>query len=516
MNKLITIIFSMVLIFPQDYDDKYVIIKLNQGVKRSTFKTVLNSSKYVIEKPLVKRLGIYKVRIIDSQLTAQMAVNEMRNTPWVEKAQLDKKVTLRQIFPNDSLFAQQWSKHNIGQEEGVVDADIDAPEAWDISTGGVNALGDTIVIAIIDDGMMLTHPDIAPNVWTNYNEIPDNEFDDDGNGYIDDIHGWNAYASDDSIPIGVHGTIVAGIIGAKGNNSSMMAGVNWDVKLMMIAGSDTSTSTVLEAYGYALDQRVLYDSTNGSMGAFIVATNSSFGIDTTFCNSAEYSLWNDVYNAMGELGILSIAATMNKNFDVDITGDVPTGCNSDYLIAVTNTLRTDNKHSGAAYGANSIDLGAPGTMILSTYHSGSTKNTNIGTSFSSAHVAGAVGLMHSVMTPEFAGFYKDNGAEASIILKQMILDGTDPLTSLDGITVSGGRLNLYNTALLVQNYVDCNVGDINGDQHIDMDDVENIISFILEYESPDDEEFCASDVDYDGEINISDVLHLVDIILGNP
>ncbi|HBR86466.1 MAG TPA: peptidase, partial [Candidatus Marinimicrobia bacterium] len=149
----------------------------------------------------------------------------------------------------------------------------------------VNALGDTIVVAVVDGGMMLTHTDLVPNLWTNYNEIPGNNIDDDNNGYIDDIHGWDAYSSDGSIPGDGHGTHVGGIIGAKGNNGSMVTGVNWDVKIMAIAGSSSNTSTVLEAYGYALDQRAMYDSTNGALGAFVVATNSSFGIDFADCNS---------------------------------------------------------------------------------------------------------------------------------------------------------------------------------------------------------------------------------------
>ena len=240
-------------------------------------------------------------------------------------------------------FSSQWSKHNTGQNGGTPDADIDAPEAWDITTGGVNALGDTIVVAVVDGGMMLTHTDLVPNLWTNYNEIPGNNIDDDNNGYIDDIHGWDAYSSDGSIPSDGHGTHVGGIIGAKGNNGSMVTGVNWDVKIMAIAGSSSNTSTVLEAYGYALDQRAMYDSTNGALGAFVVATNSSFGIDFADCNSGNYILWNDMYDAMGEYGILSAAATMNNNSNVDNTGDVPTGCVSDYMIAVTNTTRNDVK-----------------------------------------------------------------------------------------------------------------------------------------------------------------------------
>lgn len=288
MRNIFITIFLLSGIFAQDYDPNYVLLKLKQDVKMSEFRTVLDPAKYSIEKTIVRRLGIYKVRILNDQFTAQMAVEELRNNPWIDKAQLDHKVTPRQTFPDDNEFPNQWSKHNTGQNGGTPDADIDAPEAWDITTGGLTALGDTIVVAVVDGGMMLTHPDLAPNLWTNYNEIPGNNIDDDNNGYVDDINGWDAYSSDGSIPSNGHGTHVAGIIGAKGNNGSQVAGVNWNVKLMAIGGSSGTTSIVLEAYGYALDQRALYDSTNGALGAFVVATNSSFGVDNADCNSVDY------------------------------------------------------------------------------------------------------------------------------------------------------------------------------------------------------------------------------------
>ena len=452
MRNIFITIFLLSGIFAQDYESKYVLVKLDRDVNKSEFRAVLDPAKYVIEKTVVRRLGIYRIQIINNQVTAPMAVEELRNYPWVEKAQLDHKVTPRQTFPDDNEFSGQWDKHNTGQNGGTPDADIDAPEAWDITTGGVNALGDTIVVAVVDGGMMLTHTDLVPNLWTNYNEIPGNNIDDDNNGYIDDIHGWDAYSSDGSIPSDGHGTHVGGIIGAKGNNGSMVTGVNWDVKIMAIAGSSSNTSTVLEAYGYALDQRAMYDSTNGALGAFVVATNSSFGIDFADCNSGNYILWNDMYDAMGEYGILSAAATMNNNSNVDNTGDVPTGCVSDYMIAVTNTTRNDVKNSGAAYGATMIDLGAPGTSVLSTYTGGGTQ-TLTGTSMASPQVAGAVGFMHAAMSAGFANYFKANRADGGVLIKQMILDGTDPLPSLDGITVSGGRLNIYNTAVLVQEYL---------------------------------------------------------------
>mgnify|MGYP003307638406 FL=1 len=452
MQKLLVIIIFVSGLFAQDHDPDHVLVKLGHDVKKGEFKTFLDSTKYVIEQTVVKRLNIYKVRILNEHLTAQMAVKELRNNPWVEKVQLDHKVTPRQTFPDDNQFSVQWDKHNTGQSGGTPDADIDAPEAWDITTGGVNALGDTIVVAVIDGGMMLNHTDLVQNIWINHNEIPGNNIDDDNNGYVDDINGWDAYSSDGSVPSDGHGTHVAGIIGADGNNGSMVAGVNWDVKLMAIAGSSGNTSTVLEAYGYALDQRAIYDSTNGALGAFVVATNSSFGIDNADCSSGSYALWNDMYDAMGEYGILSAAATMNSNSNVDNTGDVPTGCASDHMIAVTNTTRNDTKNSGAAYGATTIDLGAPGTSVLSTYSSGGTQ-TLTGTSMAAPQVAGAVGFMHAAMSAGFSSYFKNNGAEGGVLIKQMILDGTDPLTSLAGITVSGGRLNIYNTAVLVQEYL---------------------------------------------------------------
>ena len=179
----------------------------------------------------------------------------------------------------------------------------------------------------------------------------------------------------------------------------------------------------------------------------MVATNSSFGVNNADCSSGNYSLWNDMYDALGQYGILSCGATMNNNSNVDVTGDVPTGCESEYMISVTNTTRNDTKNSGAAYGATTIDLGAPGTQILSTYTGGGTSSLS-GTSMASPHVAGSVGFLHASMSAGLASFFQSNPAEGGLLIKQLILNGTDLLPTLNGVTVSGGRLNLYNSALL--------------------------------------------------------------------
>ena len=451
MKKYILVISLICGLSAQNYVPGHILIQSKFGVSVEELKFGLDASRYQIVKPLMKRANIYLIQIIEPTLSTEKALKDLIENPWIQHAQFDHYIKHRQTFPDDNNFGTMWGLHNTGQSGGLDDADIDAPEAWDLSTGGTNVLGDDIVVAIVDGGCLLTHPDLVNNIWVNTDEVPGNNIDDDNDGYIDDVNGWNAYSSNGNISSDGHGTHVAGTVGAEGNNGSMVVGVNWNVKLMIIMGSTGQTSIALEAYGYVMDQRVLYNETNGEQGAFVVSTNSSFGIDYADCTSGNYPLWDEAYTALGEVGILSAVATINANQNVDNVGDVPTGCISDYLVSVTNTNHNDQKAS-AGYGVESIDLGAPGSNILSTYSNGSTSSLS-GTSMATPHVAGAIGFLHAVMTSGFCEYFRESPGEGALALRTMIFEGTDPISALENITVTGGRLNLFNSGMLVSEFM---------------------------------------------------------------
>ena len=418
-----------------------LIVRLAPGVSGASLATRAPGDllDFVPVRPLSERLNIWLVRYDETRAAADAALDALRSRPGVTVAQHNHTMTLRASEPDDPRFGEMWGLHNTGQTGGTEDADVDAPEAWDLTRGGRSAHGDDIVIAIVDSGFDLNHPDLP--YWKNEHEIPGNGIDDDGNGYVDDYDGWNAYNSSGTITSSHHGTHVAGTAAAEGNNGLGVVGVNWGAKVMPIQGSSSSEATVIEAYGYALELRATYDETDGEQGAFVVATNASFGVDAA--NPANYPIWCGFYDDLAEYGILSAGATANANWNIDTMGDVPTACPSDYMVAVTNTTHNDTKNSGAGYGATQIDLGAPGTSILSTTPGGG-YGSSTGTSMATPHVAGAIGLIISGFSGERLQQYKDDPEAVLLDVKRALLDGTDDIGI---VTVSGGRLNLYGSLL---------------------------------------------------------------------
>ncbi len=369
----------------------------------------------------------------------------LKGLPQVQLAQFNR-IADERLTPNDTIYPNQWNFENTGQGSGVPGADIKASLAWDITTGGFTSTGDTIVVAVIDQGMELSHGDL--NFWKNGYEIPGDSIDNDGNGYIDDVNGWHVLNENDSIPNGSHGTLCAGLVGAKTNNLVGTAGVNWGLPIMPVVCQNYTESQVVAAYAYILETRRLYNQTNGAKGAFVVAANSSFGINFGF--AADYPIWCAMYDSLGMQGVMSVGATANINVDVEAGGDIPSTCTSDFLLVVTNTTRTDFKNPGSGYGLNSVDLGAPGTGIWSTT-SGNGHSASTGTSFAAPQVAGAVALLFSTACPEFMVNYKVQPDSMLRLVRHSILASIDTIPDLVSSSSSGGRLNIYKALLRFQN-----------------------------------------------------------------
>lgn len=405
-----------------------------------------NSTGLQIKEQVSIPLNIWRISFDFTRINEVDFLNAIRKSSTLAKAQFNHLIEYRETTPNDPLFGSQWQYINIGLDGGLAGADMDAELAWDISTGGVTAGGDTIVVCVIDSGVDVMHEDLQNNLWINHNEIPDNGLDDDNNGYVDDYRGWNtinAVNDDDIVGDPRHGTSVSGIVGAVGNNSLGVTGVNWNVKLMMVVnGLNTTEARVISSYSYPLALRKQYNETGGELGAFVVATNSSWGLN--FGEVEDAPLWCEIYDSLGVQGILSAGATANRIVDVDVDGDLPTSCPSDYLISVTNMDRRNGKVESAGWGVTSIDLGAYGEDVF-TLDSGNDYGPFRGTSAATPQVAGAIALLYSSPCPDFMDIVENAPAVAALEVKRQILEGTKPNESLADITVTGGVLNLNNS-----------------------------------------------------------------------
>lgn len=395
--------------------------------------------EFVNAKQISKTLNIWKLEVNTNDFTEKQIIGEFYKNSNVIDAQLNHKGGFRNT-PDDPMFAQQWQYYQAN------DKDIDADEAWEVTTGGLNTDGDEIVVAVIDDGVNANHADLEANLWVNTAEIPGDNIDNDDNGYIDDINGWNIDQDSNDIDTGGwHGTPVSGIVGAVGDNGVGVTGVNWNVKIMTIVLNSVWESDVIAAYDYALQARIKFNETKGDEGAFVVATNSSWGID--FGNPDDAPLWCAFYDEMGEAGILSAGATINGNENVDEVGDLPTACPSEYMIAVTNMNQNDVKVNQAGYGLETIDLGAHGENAFTIASSGYAGFG--GTSGATPHVAGTIALLYSAPCESFTELTKSDPQAAAQKIRDYIFEGVDPNPSLEGITATGGRLNVNNAVQLL-------------------------------------------------------------------
>lgn len=439
----------------QDHVRGQLIVQLKNERKVTDLTGTLSKlkSRIVKSKCISEDMNIW---LLDFDENGEEIINlkAMRYDPSVLNAQFNHYIELRSselaTVPNDPNFTNLWHLLNTGQSGGTSGADVQATAAWDITTGGNTTDRDTIVVAVIDNGFEPTHADIQANHWYNWNEISNNGIDDDLNGYIDDFNGWDTKTGTDNIGGGSHAIEVEGMIGAVGNNNRGVTGMNWKVKMMSIK-IDTQNGTeidIVAAYTYALKMRRLYQKTGGKKGALIVASNSSFGAKGF---PTDAPIWCAMYDTLGIAGILNIGSTDNNNTNVDVAGDLPSTCPSDYLVIVTATDRNDVKGQNVAYGVNNVDVAAPGISVQTTALNGGYTIME-GTSFACPIVTGIVALAYASPCADFINYAKANPSGATLLLKDWILKSVDVKTNLQNKIKTGGRVNAFKTLQKVMSY----------------------------------------------------------------
>jgi len=353
-------------------------------------------------------------------LSVEKALKKFNKRKDVLYAEPNYEVKVTATEPNDTRFDELWGMHNTGQTGGDPNADIDAPEAWDTRTSA----GD-IIVAVIDTGVDYNHEDLAGNIWVNTGETAGNGLDDDGNGYVDDVYGYDFY-NDDGDPMDDygHGTHCSGTIGGVGNNGVGVAGVCWNVKIMALKFLDST------GHGWTNDA---VDSVEYSVLMGAKLSSNSWG-GYTYSQALK-----DAIVAASEAGVMFVAAAGNEGVNTDITPSYPAGFDCGSIISVLATDDEDNRsyhppNWESNYGLTSVDLGAPGSSILSCQLGGG-YHVKSGTSMATPHVAGGCALLWAELgTSSF--LYSD--------VKWFLLFATDAVSDLAGECVTEGRLNIYN------------------------------------------------------------------------
>ena len=357
--------------------------------------------------------GIAVLHFDESQPVGDV-IAELEATGLYESVEIDRAVRPL-ATPNDPAFTNGslWGLHNTGQSNGTNDADIDAPEGWDIRREAPN-----VIVAVIDSGIRLNHQDLKGNLWINPNEIAGDGKDNDGNGYIDDVHGINAITNS-GVPADDrgHGSHVAGTIGAVGNNGIGSTGIAWRVKMMALkflpAEGEGSTADEIECINYAI-----------ANGAHII--NASFGSDVSL--NAELAAIRRARDA----GIIFVAAAGNDGLDNDVSRSYPANYALENIVSVAASTRTDTLAYFSNFGSGAVDLAAPGEAIYSTTSdSDSAYDLNQGTSMAAPHVSGVLALLRA-----------EYPAESYRQLINRLLRGVERVPGLDGRVQTSGRLNL--------------------------------------------------------------------------
>jgi len=428
---------------------KYVQGELLVKFKSGTAKASAQKAHQIAGATVIQRLNIVPnvehVRL-SKGLSVKDAITQYMSNSDVEYAEPNyiRKAASTEVIPNDLYFRDQWALRNTGQYAyGTAGADIKATEAWRVSTGSYDT---TITIAVLDTGVDYNHTDLALNMWRNLSECNGvSGVDDDHNGFIDDCAGWNfvtcesfeafedrwdksftcsqvSTESNDPMDYYGHGTHVAGIIGAVGNNQTGVAGVMWRTHILPVRvfnqfGQGTDTD-VTRGIDYAV-----------KMGAKVI--NASWG-----AYGESLTLYNAI-SAANSHGVLFVAAAGNYSNNNDLTPYYPASYSFGNIISVAATDQNDLRVPFSNFGYTSVDVAAPGTYIISTVPTWMDNGygyleQDSGTSMAAPHVTGLAGLLYSY-------YYNFNSDQ----IRNMILSYVDILPSLDGWIATKGRINAF-------------------------------------------------------------------------
>jgi subtilisin family serine protease len=429
-----------------------IVIKFQDNVSKEAIQAVQQELGASISR-IIPSLNIQLWKIPDG-LTVERVIEQYGNDQriqFVEPNYMENQLASGTpvsasppLTPNDPGFVSQWALNNTGQTGGTPNADINAPEAWGALQGwGWLTAGGSAVVGVIDTGIDYTHPDLINNIWTNPGEIAGNSIDDDLNGYIDDVNGWDFFNNDNTpLDINGHGTHVSGIIAADTNNNIGIAGVTHNTtKIMPLQIFNSYNSVAIPTSDFNIAAAIAYSTDNGAD-----LTNNSWG-------GIGYS--NVIYSAIqaaDTAGKLFVTASGNYSSNNDTTSFYPANYNLNNIISVASTDHDDQLSWFSNYGLTTVDLGAPGSNIYSTlptnnvFSPGNMYGVVSGTSMAAPYVSGAAALIlatrrsRSMIDPLFLA---NPNATVPQMLGFILNNGVDYILSLSGQTVTGGRLDLF-------------------------------------------------------------------------
>jgi subtilisin family serine protease len=401
-----------------EYVSDEIIVKFREGVDEYQ-KDLARFRVSGTRKKIFKVIHGLEVVKLSRGVSVKEAIDLLRQDPEVLYAEPNYILRTTTLTPNDTRFGEMWGLNNVGQSGGTPDADIDAPEAWDHTTGSSD-----VIVAVIDSGVDYNHPDLSANMFRNTADCNNNGIDDDGNGFVDDCFGIDTRNHDsDPMDDNNHGTHVAGTIGAVGNNNRGVVGINWNVQIMACKFVNASGSGTTDDAIDCLE----YVKTMKDRGFNIIATSNSWG-------GGDFSqALADAIESQRQSGMLFITAAGNGNFfglglNNDQTPFYPCNYYLPNVICVASTTRTDGRSSFSNYGRRTVHIGAPGSEILSTVR-GNSYSSLSGTSMATPHVTGVAALLKA-----------QDPSRDWRTLKNLILSGGDNTSSLTN-TISQKRLN---------------------------------------------------------------------------